>query len=58
MPGGRWGYIAVHGGLAAVFFFVLQRFVLNQSMETSLLWGGLLGAIAAGIAWSQAQRGG
>jgi hypothetical protein len=57
MPGGTYGYIAIHGGLAALFFFVLQRFVLNQTMESSLLWGGLLGAGAAGIAWLQTRRG-
>jgi hypothetical protein len=58
MPGGPYGYIALHGLVAAAFFFVLQRFVLNQSFETSLLWGGLLGAGAAAIAWQQMRRGG
>jgi hypothetical protein len=56
MPGGTYGYIAIHGGLAAAFFFVLQRFVLNQTIESSLLWGGLLGVGAAGIAWLQTRR--
>ena len=41
--GVRWGYIAMHGALASVFFFVLQRFGFSQSLETSLIWGAILG---------------
>ncbi len=54
--GGRWGHVATHGTLAAVFFFVLQRFGLNQTIETSVLWGALLGIGAAALAWFQTRR--
>jgi hypothetical protein len=48
--------IALHAVLAGVFFFVLQRFALGQSMETALLWAVLLGAGAGWLAWSQSRR--
>ena len=54
--GGRAGQIAMHAGAAGVFFFVLQRFGLNQSVETSLMWGVGLAIAAAGLAWSQSRR--
>ena len=54
--GGAAGRIAMHAGAAGVFFFVLQRFGLNQSVETSLMWGVGLAIAAAGLAWSQSRR--
>ena len=56
MKDGGYGYIALHAAAAGSFFFILQRFAFNQSMETSLLWGGLLGIGAAVIAWMQTRR--
>jgi hypothetical protein len=56
MPGGSYGYIAIHGVLAGVFFFALQRFGLHQSVGSSVVWGAGLGLVAAGIAWSQQRR--
>jgi hypothetical protein len=52
----NWRYIALHTALAASFIFVLQRYALNASLETSLLWAVTLGACAAGLAYSQSNR--
>ncbi len=51
--GGPYSRIAVHGLVAGVLFFLLQRFGLHQSMETSLLWAAFFAAAAAWLAWSQ-----
>ena len=59
--GGRgmkeWGYIAVHTVAAATFFFLVSRFTMNASLETSLLWALTFGVCAAGLAYMQANRG-
>jgi hypothetical protein len=52
----NWRYIALHTLAAAVFIFVLQRFFLHASLESSLLWALLLGGCAAGLAYSQSNR--
>ena len=49
-------YIALHTAAAAVFIFVLQRYALNASLETSLLWALTLGGCAAGLATMQSNR--
>ena len=54
--GGTTGRIAMHAGAAGVFFFVLQRFGLNQPVEPSLMWGVGFAIAAAGLAWSQSRR--
>jgi hypothetical protein len=51
-----WLYIALHTTAAAVFIFALQRFALNASLETSLLWALTLGGCAAGLAYMQSNR--
>jgi hypothetical protein len=51
-----WRYIALHAAAAAVLFFALQRYTLNASLETSLLWALTLGACAAGLAYMQSNR--
>jgi hypothetical protein len=50
--------IAGHALLAGAFFFCLQKFVLGESLEPSILWGigGACGA--ALLAWVQHRRGG
>lgn len=45
--------ILFHTVGAAVFFFVLQRFALQQSLEVSVLWAVALGAAAGLLARSQ-----
>jgi Na+-transporting NADH:ubiquinone oxidoreductase subunit NqrB len=51
-----WRYIALHAVAAAAFFFVLQRYTLNASLETSLLWALVFGGCAAGLAYTQSNR--
>jgi hypothetical protein len=51
-----WGYIALHAAAAAAFIFLLQRYTLNASLESSLLWALAFGGCAAGLAYSQANR--
>jgi hypothetical protein len=52
----KWGFIAMHAAVAATFIFLLQRFSLNASLESSLLWALTLGVCAAGLAYKQANR--
>jgi len=52
----KWGFIAMHAAVAAIFIFLLQRFSLNASLESSLLWALTLGVCAAGLAYKQANR--
>lgn len=48
--------VVFHAAGAAVFFFILQRHVLNESIATSLLWAAALGVAAGALAWSQQRR--
>ena len=50
------GFIAMHAALAAIFMFLLQRFVMNATQETSLLWALTFAVCAAGLAYKQANR--
>lgn len=52
----KWGFIAMHAAVAASFIFLLQRFVLNASLESSLLWALTFAVCAAGLAYKQANR--
>ncbi len=52
----NWRYIALHTALAAAFMFLLQRYALSASLETSLLWMLAFGACAAGLAYKQSNR--
>ncbi len=52
----KWGYIAMHGIAAAVFIFLLQRFALHASLQTSLVWALTFAGCAAGLAYMQANR--
>lgn len=55
--GGKvWRRMALHGVAAGVFFFVLHRYGLHSSLETSLTWAGALAAVAGLVAWKQATR--
>jgi hypothetical protein len=60
-PGGagtmkRWRYMALHALTAAGFIFLLQRYVLSASLESSLLWALTFGGCAAGLAYMQSNR--
>jgi len=52
----KWGFVAMHAALAAAFMFLLQRFVMNATQETSLLWALAFAVCAAGLAYKQANR--
>jgi hypothetical protein len=52
----RWGYIALHAAVAAAFIFLLQRYTLSASLESSLLWALTFAVCAAGLAYKQANR--
>jgi hypothetical protein len=52
----NWRYIALHTLTAAAFIFLLQRYGLNASLDTSLLWALTFGGCAAGLAFVQSNR--
>ncbi|MBR0974415.1 MULTISPECIES: hypothetical protein [Bradyrhizobium] len=52
----KWGFIAMHAAVAATFIFLLQRFSLNASLESSLLWALTFAVCAAGLAYKQSNR--
>jgi hypothetical protein len=52
----KWGFVAMHAAAAAAFIFLLQRFTLNASLESSLLWALTFAVCAAGLAYQQANR--
>ena len=51
-----WRYIALHTVAAAAFIFLLQRYGLSASLESSLLWALTFGGCAAGLAYMQSNR--
>jgi hypothetical protein len=55
-PMGNWRYIALHATAAAAFIFLLQRYGLNASLDSSLLWALTFGGCAAGLAYMQSKR--
>ena len=48
--------MALHAALAGAFFFVFQRYGMQASLETSLVWAAALAAGAAFLAWQQSGR--
>ena len=52
----HWRYIVLHTLAAAAFIFLLQRYALSASLESSLLWALTLGGCAAGLAYAQSNR--
>jgi hypothetical protein len=51
-----WRYVLLHTAVAAGFIFLLQRYALSASLESSLLWALTFGGCAAGLAYSQINR--
>ena len=47
--------LVVHVVLAATFFFSLQRFMMKESLEVSLIWAAIGGGGAAWLAWRQGR---
>ena len=52
----NWRYIALHTLVAAAFIFLLQRYGMSASLDTSLLWALAFGGCAAGLAYMQSNR--
>jgi hypothetical protein len=52
----NWLYIALHAAAASAFIFLLQRYALSASLESSLLWALTFGGCAAGLAYMQSNR--
>ena len=48
--------MAIHATIAAVVFFALNGFVLDQPLETALVWGAVAAPFAAYLAYTQARR--
>jgi hypothetical protein len=60
-PGGvvvrqHWRTILLHTVTAAAFIFLLQRYALSATLESSLLWAVVFGGCAAVLATAQAKR--
>ncbi|MBR1120644.1 hypothetical protein JQ628_03885 [Bradyrhizobium lablabi] len=51
-----WQLMILHAVAAATFIFLLQRYGLNASLESALLWALTFGGCAAGLAYSQSKR--
>ena len=52
----NWRYIALHTVAAGAFIFLLQRYGMNASLDTSLVWALAFGGCAAGLAYMQSNR--
>ena len=52
----NWRYIGLHTLAAATFIFLLQRYGLNASLESAVLWALTFGGCAAGLAYMQSNR--
>jgi hypothetical protein len=52
----NWRHMALHAAAAATFMFLLQRYALSASLESSLLWSLTFGVCAAALAYSQSNR--
>ena len=52
----NWRYMALHAAVAAAFIFLLQRYALSATLESSLLWALTFGGCAAGLAYMQSNR--
>jgi hypothetical protein len=52
----HWRYIALHTVAAAAFIFLLQRYALGATLDSSLLWALTFGGCAAGLAYMQSNR--
>ena len=51
-----WQLMILHALAASTFIFLLQRYALNATLESALLWALTFGGCAAGLAYSQSKR--
>jgi hypothetical protein len=49
-------YMLLHAAAASAFIFLLQRYVLDATLQSSLLWAVAFGGCAAGLAYVQSNR--
>ena len=56
LPMNKWLYVLLHTSVAAAFIFLLQRYFLSATLESSLLWAVVFGGCAAMLAYKQANR--
>ena len=54
--GATWRYIALHTVAAGAFIFLLQRYGMSASLDTSLVWALAFGVCATGLAYMQSNR--
>ncbi len=52
----NWRYVLLHALAAAAFIFLLQRYMLSATLESSLLWALTFAGCAAGLAYMQSNR--
>lgn len=52
----KWLYVSLHTAAAASFIYLLQRFFLSATQESSLLWAVVFGVCAAMLAYKQTNR--
>lgn len=53
---GKWTRIVLHAAGAGAFVFVLQHYLLHQTLEVSSLWALGFAAAGAHLAWLQSSR--
>ena len=51
-----WRYMVLHAAAASAFIFLLQRYVPDATLQSSLLWAVTFGGCAAGLAYVQSNR--
>lgn len=51
----RLGYAGGHALAAGLFFFVLERYALDQTVEAAVKWAAFFAVAAALVAWSQTR---
>jgi hypothetical protein len=52
----NWRYMLLHAAAASAFIFLLQRYALGATLQSSLLWAVTFGGCAAGLAYMQSKR--
>ena len=52
----NWRYVTLHALTAAAFIFLLQRYGLSASLDSSPVWALTFGGCAAGLAFMQSNR--
>ena len=48
--------VAMHAALAAVFFFVFQRYFMSATLESSWRWSVCMAILAAVLSYKQQTR--